>query len=242
VRPLFLALIALAVGAGIAAETPRAGPAVLTYRVVEEGAPPGFAGQVARAFASWTGVSGSAFRARAVAEGAVAEIGVGGEVPFNPDLQARTLIWRDAEGALISAASELNPAALPRGSALDALLLGEAGALAGLAGLPAESVTAVTSPPTRLRLSAADIAALRAAFPAPGDVNSDGLVDFEDLAIYALQFGRTAGDDPAALTADLTGDGRVDIRDGVEIGQRYTFSPLDENGAREDPAPPQGGG
>lgn len=241
-RLLLLALVALAVGAGVAAESPVVGPAALTYRVIEDGSPPGFAGQVARAFASWTGVSGSAFRARAVGEGAVAEIRVGGVVPFNPDLQARTLIWRDEKGALISAASELNPAALPRGSALDALLLGEVGALAGLAGLPAESVTAVTSPPTRLRLSAADIAALRAAFPAPGDVNSDGQVDFEDLALYAVQFGRTAGDDPAALSADLTGDGRVDIRDGQEIAERYTFSPLAETPTREDPAPPQGGG
>jgi hypothetical protein len=242
VRPALVALLAVALGAGFAADSPGTGRAALTYRVFEDGAPPGLAGQVARAFAGWAAVSGSAFRAQAVTADPLAEIKVGGNVPFNPDLQARTLVWRDAAGNVITASSELNPAALPRGGALDALLLGEAGALAGLAGLSADSVTAVTAPPSRLHLAPADIAAIRAAYPAPGDVNSDGVVDFEDLALYAIQYGRTAGEDRVALTADLTGDGRVDLRDGELIATHYTFSPLDEPEAREAPAPPGEGG
>jgi hypothetical protein len=45
----------------------------------------------------------------------------------------------------------------------------------------------------------------------PGDVNSDGRVDINDLTIVLANFGKTTG--MWWATGDLTGDGRVDVND-----------------------------
>ena len=47
----------------------------------------------------------------------------------------------------------------------------------------------------------------------PGDVNGDGMVDCEDVAIVRAAFGTKEGDSGFDSRADLNGDGVVDVRD-----------------------------
>lgn len=55
----------------------------------------------------------------------------------------------------------------------------------------------------------------------PGDLNRDGLVDFEDLLVLAEAFGRQG----VNLLGDLNGDGVIDQADLDLLRERYTFTP-----------------
>jgi hypothetical protein len=54
-----------------------------------------------------------------------------------------------------------------------------------------------------------------------GDINGDGLVDFNDLLLLAASFGQRGINNPA----DLNSDGTVDAQDLELLRQRYTFTP-----------------
>lgn len=54
-----------------------------------------------------------------------------------------------------------------------------------------------------------------------GDINGDGVVDFEDLLLLAASFGQRGINNPA----DLNGDGVVDEQDLELLRELYSFTP-----------------
>jgi len=55
------------------------------------------------------------------------------------------------------------------------------------------------------------------------DLNGDGKVNIEDIAIWGLAFGSHSGHARWNPNADINGDGKVDMIDGVLIAKAWTF-------------------
>jgi hypothetical protein len=55
----------------------------------------------------------------------------------------------------------------------------------------------------------------------PGDLNNDGNVGLDDLAVLAKAFGSKPGDPNWNPVADIRGDGRVDLEDLVILASHY---------------------
>ena len=83
------------------------------------------------------------------------------------------------------------------------------------------AVVAPLLPSTKRMLSAADVATVLRAEPAiVGDINQDGVVDFEDLLRLAAKFGETG----INLPEDINNDGLVDEADLAIMKEQYTFT------------------
>jgi hypothetical protein len=54
-----------------------------------------------------------------------------------------------------------------------------------------------------------------------GDVNSDGVVDIRDIAIFGKAFGFYPGHPRWNPAADLDGNGIINILDGVKIAKNF---------------------
>jgi len=182
------------------------------YRVDQGGGPENLRERVARAYARWQGVDGTAVEARET-EDAPNVIRYGDGTLFGPDTFSLT-VQRTPDPTTVVL---LNPA-----EPSDRALTHELGLLAGLSPDPgARSVmNPAISQEVDAELTPADEAALRAlAAFVPADINQDGVVDFYDLA----DFGAAFGDTGVSLPADIDDNGVINRADLDLLRDAYTF-------------------
>jgi uncharacterized protein (DUF2141 family) len=65
------------------------------------------------------------------------------------------------------------------------------------------------------------LAMIAPVFALTGDVNGDGKVDIQDIAIVSFAFGSYVGSSRWNPLADLDGDGKVDIRDMATVAANF---------------------
>jgi hypothetical protein len=170
------------------------------------------AAAVEAALGDWraAGVDVDTLEGRVVVRGGRAEL-------FGPDVDVWVIVRGDAQATDRTIEVLVNPAA----RALRAALIPALGvALGGVLGTGAFDPILDPSGPRRpTPEEGLLLEANRGAIP--GDLNRDGVVDFEDLLLLAASFGRRG----VNLPGDLNGDGIIDALDLEALRERYTFTP-----------------
>ncbi len=190
-------------------------PKVVNYQVDDEGGPLLLSSFAAAAADVWEAAAPSTV-AFEVDESSTARIRYGTLELMGTDATSYTLVRPGGRIEVL-----VSPLV---GDELRAVMVHELGVLLGLpeggAGVMSRTVSATFDAPT-----SADLMELRDLRTyVPEDLDRSGSVDFYDLALFGLAYGKSG----VNLAADFNGDGRVDDADLTLLREAYEFAPPQE--------------